>query len=67
MEIEHPFSFTARQCVREMMLCRNGREKILPILSKLINPLRNALGTISDGMFSDSLDITRIVSRYEIN
>jgi hypothetical protein len=61
LEIEHPFNFASRQCLREMLQCRGSREKILPILPKIINPLRNALGTGSDGMFIDTLEITRIV------
>ncbi len=66
MEVEHPFNFAARQCVREMIQSRGAREKILPILSKIINPLRNSLGTINDGMFADTLDITRNVQIFII-
>ncbi len=61
MEVEHPFNFASRQCCREMLQCKNAKEKILPILSKLVNPLRNALGTGNDGMFADTIEITRMV------
>jgi len=44
-----------------MLQSRGAREKTLPILPKIINPLRNALGTGSDGMFLDNLEITRMV------
>lgn len=62
MEVEHPYKFAARQCVREMLQSTGAREKILPVLVKIVNPLRNALGINNDGMFGDSLDITKIVS-----
>jgi hypothetical protein len=62
METEHPYNFSARQCIREMLSAKGSVNKILPILPKLINPLRNALGTKDDKMFLDTLDITRLVT-----
>jgi len=42
-EIEHPYSFFARQGITDMLL--HGCEKILPTVPQLIRPIREALNT----------------------
>lgn len=42
-ETKHPYTFVAREGFREMLEVDDARSRTLPVLSKLIVPLRAAL------------------------
>jgi hypothetical protein len=62
LEREHPYNFAARQCVKEMLQAPGTEEKVLPILSKLINPIRMAFASNDNEIFEETLTITHMVN-----
>lgn len=42
-ETVHPYAFVARQGFVELLDIPNASTKVIPVLSKLIGPIRNAL------------------------
>jgi len=62
METEHPYNFASRECVRQMLLADNSYEKVVPLLSKIIPSLRQAITSNNDDAFIDSLEIAIILS-----
>ncbi|DAZ99392.1 TPA: hypothetical protein N0F65_005294 [Lagenidium giganteum] len=61
-ETEHPFVFLARTAFRELIQLEDARERTLPILGQLINPLRAALMAKEDDIFLMALEGTRLLS-----
>jgi hypothetical protein len=61
LETVHPYNFAARQCIREMLQARGSHNKVIPLLSKLVNPLRMSLGSTNNELFKDTLEITHMV------
>ena len=61
LETEHPYNFAAPQCIKEMLQADKAYEKVVPILVKLINPLRAAYTSDNKNIFMDILEITRLV------
>lgn len=43
VEEKHPYSFIAYNCLKDMILDENSTNKLIPLLSKIIWPLRAAL------------------------
>ena len=43
LETEHPYSFVANQALKELLESPGASEKVIPIIGKLIMPLRMAL------------------------
>jgi hypothetical protein len=62
LETDHPYNFAAPQCIKEMLVANRAYEKVVPILSKLINPLRMAFLSPDPRIFVDSLEVTRLLS-----
>ena len=62
METKHPYNFAGKQCVREMLAAPGAGEKIVPLLSRLIPPLRTALACNTDVIFVEAIDITEQLS-----
>lgn len=43
LETEHPYNFLSRECIKTLIDTPKACEKILPLMNKIIIPLRNAL------------------------
>jgi len=43
VEEKHPYNFIAKTAAKEMLEFESAGDKVMPLLSKLIWPLRNAL------------------------
>ncbi|KAM7445847.1 hypothetical protein ABFA07_005819 [Porites harrisoni] len=55
-ETKHPYTFVAREGFREMLEVDDAGSRTLPILSKLIVPLRAALASTDTQVFYSSLE-----------
>ena len=62
METKHPYNFAGKQCVRELLTAKGAAEKLLPILSRLISPLRNALASNNPEIFVEAMNVTEMLS-----
>lgn len=62
LELAHPYAFLARQTCYDMLKAKNAANKILPMLGRLIKPLRNALSSNSEEIFRHSLNIAIMIS-----
>ncbi|RLN89246.1 hypothetical protein BBJ28_00023163, partial [Nothophytophthora sp. Chile5] len=62
LETEHPFVFLSRTAFRELLKLEDAREKTLPILARVIVPLRDALMSKDDDTFLTALEATRLLS-----
>lgn len=63
LETIHPYSFVARQCIREMLNSKNANEKIIPLLPKLLKNLRIALANDNEFIFLEAMDVLKILSQ----
>lgn len=61
-ETTHPYVIIARQAFEEMCKAEGATEKITPMVSKLITPLRGALISTEPGVFEYSLDAIQLLS-----
>lgn len=59
VETTHPFNFIAREASIDLLMSGGANEKVFPILSKLINPLRTALGSSENTVFEGALAILK--------
>lgn len=69
-ETRHPFTFIACQGFREMLEVQDAFLKTIPILPKLVPPLRMALSSQNSEVFSNTLDALVVLSnvvREELN
>ena len=69
LETEHPYNFASKQSIKELLqsevnitYIQGAKDKVVPILSKLINPLRLALASNVNDTFGNALEILEIVS-----
>ena len=62
METKHPYNFASKQCIREMLLAPGATEKIIPLLNRLIAPLKAALACNTPEIFIEAMDITEQLS-----
>jgi len=62
METLHPYSFAAKQCVRELLCANGAREKVLPILGRLIPHLKNALSCDNPDTFVEAMNVVEMLS-----
>jgi hypothetical protein len=70
LETEHPFVFLSRQMFRELMQLEDAPEKTLPVLPRVIAPLRAALMAKEEDVFLMALEATRLLSEaveHEMN
>jgi len=62
LETEHPFVFVARQGTLELLTAEGAAEKTLPLIPRLVRPLRMALMSREQGVFTAALETLRILS-----
>ena len=62
LETEHPYNFIGKQCIRELLSAKRAEEKVLPILNKLIGPLKEALKCDIPEIFCEALNDLEILS-----
>ena len=56
LETEHPYSFVANQALKELLEAPGASEKVIPIIGKLIMPLRMALLQGDEGIWTRGLN-----------
>jgi len=62
LETEHPYNFLGKQCIRELLSAKNAEEKVIPILERLIGPLKEALKCDEPEIFFEAMNILEILS-----
>lgn len=62
LETEHPYKFVSREAARELLQADGAADKVLPLLQRLIQPLRMALMTADREVFSFGLDVLKTLS-----
>ena len=62
LETVHPYSFAAKQCVREMLTTKGAEEKVIPILGRLIPHLKNALTCDNPDTFVEAMNVVEMLS-----
>ena len=62
LETLHPYSFAAKQCVRELLTAKGAREKVIPILGRLIPHLKNALVCDNPDTFLEAMNVVEMLS-----
>ena len=62
METLHPYSFAAKQCVRELLTAKGADEKVIPILGRLIPHLKNALTCDNPDTFVEAMNVVEMLS-----
>jgi len=62
LETLHPYSFAAKQCVRELLSAKGARDKVIPILGRLIPHLKNALVCDNPDTFLEAMNVTEMLS-----
>ena len=59
IETEHPFLFVARQGCRELLTADGAADKAIPLIPRLVMPLRVALMNSDSGIFAAALEILK--------
>jgi len=62
LETEHPYKFVAREAARELLQADGAADKVLPLLQRLVLPLRMALMAADREVFSFGLDVLKTLS-----
>ena len=62
LETEHPYNFIGKQCIRELLNANGAEEKVIPILGRLIGPLKEALKCDNPEIFFEAMNILEILS-----
>ena len=62
LETLHPYSFAAKQCVRELLSAQGAQEKVIPILGRLIPHLKNALVCDNPDTFLEAMNVVEMLS-----
>ena len=62
LETEHPYIFVGKQCIRELLAAEGAKEKVEPILSKLIGPLKDAIKCDNPEIFGEAMNDLQILS-----
>ena len=62
LETQHPYNFLGKQCIRELLNAEGAKEKVLPILGKLIGPLNNAIKSDNPEVFCEAMNDLEILS-----
>ena len=60
IETQHPYNFVSRECIKNLLSADKAYEKVKPLVSKVVIPLRNAL--CSGLEFIDNLSIIMLLS-----
>lgn len=59
LETEHPFVFVARQGCKELLTADGAADKTIPLIPRLVMPLRSALMNSDSGIFNAGLEILK--------
>ena len=62
LETEHPYNFVGKQCIRELLAAEGAKEKVEPILGKLIIPLKEAIKCENPEIFCEAMNDLEILS-----
>ena len=62
LETEHPYNFVGKQCIRELLRADGAKEKVEPILGKLIVPLKEAIKSDIPEIFCEAMNDLEILS-----
>jgi len=62
VELEHPYGFVAKQAFVEMVQAEGSAEKIVPVVRKLVIPLKAALQHADAGVFTAGLEALTCLS-----
>ena len=62
LETEHPYNFVGKQCIRELLSAEGAKEKVEPILGKLIIPLKEAIKCDNPEIFGEAMNDLEILS-----
>jgi len=62
LETEHPYSFVANQALKELLEAPGASEKVIPIIAKLIMPLRMALLQGDEGIWTRGLNALKMLA-----
>ena len=67
-ETSHPLPFISRQGFTELLANINARPKVIPLVPKLINPIKIALSSTEDEVFEGALNaliqLSTVVGNY---
>lgn len=61
-ELAHPYKFIAYQSCLELLEASNARNKVVPLLPKLIKFLREALNSNYESVCLRAVEVTRLLS-----
>ena len=61
METEHPYNFVASQGARELLEAEGASDKTIPIVQKLILPLRAALTSRDVKTWNNAMDLLKLM------
>ena len=56
LEDKHPYNFIARAVIRDMLDCPDAADKCIPIVQKIVWPLRTALSSKNLKVYEASID-----------
>jgi hypothetical protein len=62
IEEKHPYNFIAKAVIKEMLECPNAADKAIPIIQKIIWPLRTALCSKNELVYENSIDCLILLS-----
>ncbi|CAG9326471.1 PACRGL [Blepharisma stoltei] len=62
IETEHPYMFVSRQGTKELLTAEGAVEKTIPLIPRLVMPLRQALTNSDKGAVSSALDTLKLLS-----
>jgi hypothetical protein len=62
LETEHPFSFVAREAAKELLQAENAAEKTVPLVARLVMPLRLAFMNKEKKIFEAALESLKLLS-----
>jgi hypothetical protein len=63
----HPYKFIAYQCCKELLNAVNAKNKVNPILPKLIKHLREALNSNIESTCLHAVEVIRMISNLAQN
>ena len=57
-ETEHPYAFVAMQALREMLQSEGAEQRVQPVVSKIVLPLRMGLISKDPKIWSNAIEAT---------
>eukprot|EP01017_Pseudomicrothorax_dubius_P019461 TRINITY_DN2140_c0_g3_i4.p1 TRINITY_DN2140_c0_g3~~TRINITY_DN2140_c0_g3_i4.p1 ORF type:complete len:242 (-),score=21.89 TRINITY_DN2140_c0_g3_i4:262-987(-) len=55
LEDKHPYNFIAREAIRQLLESDDAAEKVIPLIPRIVAPLRNAFASTNDTIFDNGL------------